>query len=217
VSGKYRNGIREKQLTLISPYNPDSRFNVGNAMGRNKYIYALADFGLVVASEYQKGGTWSGAREELKRESARPVFVRDEDGVPDGNEALKKMGALSFPKQPWGKNLLSRIQETVNSRHRPAGEQRSLFDIPITQPDLIATGAREEAGVYSEEVIPEGIYEAVVPVILNALKEWKTPGGLATELKVRKGQLDDWIKQALADGRIEKKLRPVRYRQILKR
>ena len=217
VSGKYRNGIREKQLTLISPYNPDARFNVGNAMGRNKYIYALADFGLVVASEYQKGGTWAGAREELKRESARPVFVRDEDGVPDGNDALKKMGALSFPKQPWGKDLLSKVQEAVNSGHWPATEQRSLFDIPITQPDLITTGVREETGVYSEETIPEDIYGAVIPVLLNALKEWKTPGELAIELNVRKGQLDDWIKLAFAEKRIEKKIRPVRYRQIMKR
>jgi len=217
VSGKYRNGIREKQLMLISPYNPDARFNVGNAMGRNKYIYALADFGLVVASEYQKGGTWSGAREELKRESARSVFVRDEDGAPDGNKALKKIGALSFPEQPWGKDLLSKMQEAVNSGHRPEAKQRSLFEIPITQPDLIATGVREETGVYSEETIPEGIYGAVIPVLLSALKEWKTPGELAIELNVRKGQLDDWIKQAFAEKRIEKKIRPVRYRQIMKR
>jgi len=54
-------------------------------------------------------------------------------------------------------------------------------------------------------------------VLLNALKEWKPPGELAAELNVRKGQLDDWIKQALADGRIEKRIRPVRYRQIEKR
>lgn len=233
VSGKYRRGIREKQLTLISPYNPDARFNVGNAMARNKYIYALADFALVVASEYQKGGTWAGAREELKRESARAVFVRDEDSVPDGNEALKKMGAWPFPKQPWGKSLLSKIQKAVDRRPRPAAEQRSLFDIRISQPDLIATTVKEKTRVYStdeiakdsaiylkehsEEMIPEGIYEAVIPVILNALKEWKTPRELATELNVRKGQLDDWMKLALVDGRIEKKIRPVRYRQIEKR
>ena len=65
-------------------------------------------------------------------------------------------------------------------------------------------------------MIPTSIYEAVIPVILNALKEWKTSKELATELNVRKGQLDDWVKQALAEGRIEKKIRPVRYRQIAK-
>lgn len=233
VSGKYRRGIREKQLTLISPYNPDARFNVGNAMARNKYIYALADFALVVASEYQKGGTWAGAREELKRESAKAVFVRDEDSVPDGNEALKKMGVLPFPKQPWGKSLISKIQEAVDHRPRSKTEQRSLFDIQISQPDLIATTVKEEARVYSadeitkdsatypkehsEEMIPTSIYEAVIPVILNALKEWKTPKELATELNVREGQLDDWLKRASKEGKIEKRNKPVRYRQADKR
>jgi predicted Rossmann fold nucleotide-binding protein DprA/Smf involved in DNA uptake len=233
VSGKYRRGIREKQLTLISPYNPDARFNVGNAMARNKYIYALADCALVAASEYQKGGTWAGAREELKRESARAVFVRDEGSVLDGNNALKKMGALAFPKQPWGKSLLSKIQKAVSHRPRPVDEQRSLFEIQISQSNLIATTVKEETRVYSadeivkdsatypkkhsEEMIPTSIYEAVIPVILNALKEWKTSKELATELNVRKGQLDDWVKQALAEGRIETKIRPVRYRQIAKR
>lgn len=233
VSGKYRRGIREKQLTLMSPYNPDARFNVGNAMARNKYIYALADFTLVVSSEYQKGGTWAGAREELKRESARAVFVRDEDSVPDGNEALKKMGALPFPKQPWGKSLISKIQENVDRRLRSKTEQRSLFDIQISQPDLIATTVKEEARVYSadevtkdsatypkehsEEMIPTNIYEAVIQVILNALKEWKTPKELATEMNVRKGQLDDWLKRASKEGKIEKRNKPVRYRQADKR
>lgn len=233
VSGKYRRGIREKQLTLISPYNPDARFNVGNAMARNKYIYALADFALVVAYEYQKGGTWAGAREELKRESARAVFVRDEDSVPDGNEALKKMGALPFPKQPWGKSLLSKIQEAADRRPRSKTEQRSFFDIQISQPDLIATTIKEEARVYSadeitkgsatypkehsEKMIPKSIYAAVIPVILNTLKEWKTPKELATELNVRKGQLDDWLKRASKEGKIEKRNKPVRYRQADKR
>ena len=233
VSGKYRRGIREKQLTLISPYNPDARFNVGNAMARNKYIYALADFALVVAYEYQKGGTWAGAREELKRESARAVFVRDEDSVPDGNEALKKMGALPFPKQPWGKSLLSKIQEAVDRRPRSKTEQRSLFDIQISQPDLIATTVKEEARVYSadeitkgsatypeehsEKMLPTSIYEAVIQVILNALNEWKTPKELATKLNVRKGQLDDWLKRASEEGKIEKSNKPVRYRQADKR
>jgi predicted Rossmann fold nucleotide-binding protein DprA/Smf involved in DNA uptake len=29
-------------------------------MGRNKLIYAMADYGLVVSAEHKKGGTWAG-------------------------------------------------------------------------------------------------------------------------------------------------------------
>jgi predicted Rossmann fold nucleotide-binding protein DprA/Smf involved in DNA uptake len=42
VAGKYRAGIKEGRLTLVSACDPNASFNVGNAMGRNKYIYALA-------------------------------------------------------------------------------------------------------------------------------------------------------------------------------
>ncbi|MBE9046540.1 DNA-protecting protein DprA, partial [Pleurocapsales cyanobacterium LEGE 10410] len=44
VAKKYRRGIQEGRLTLISTYDPNAGFNVGNAMGRNKYVYALADY-----------------------------------------------------------------------------------------------------------------------------------------------------------------------------
>ena len=37
-------------------------------MQRNKLIYALADAALVVNSDYEKGGTWAGAVEQLERE-----------------------------------------------------------------------------------------------------------------------------------------------------
>ena len=42
-SKKYRQYINNGDLVLISPYNPEAGFSIGNAMGRNKYIYCLAD------------------------------------------------------------------------------------------------------------------------------------------------------------------------------
>ena len=91
VSGKYREGIRDGQLVLVSTFNPEAGFNVGNAMGRNKYIYALADYAVVVSADHGQGGTWAGAEEELKRESGKPVFVRISVGVPKGNRELIKL------------------------------------------------------------------------------------------------------------------------------
>jgi DNA protecting protein DprA len=93
LAGKYRAGIREKQLTLISPYDPDARFQAGNAMSRNKHVYALADYALVVSSAFNKGGTWAGAVEALEREKTIPIFVRAQDTVPEGNHQLLKKGA----------------------------------------------------------------------------------------------------------------------------
>ncbi|VFN05875.1 MAG: Predicted Rossmann fold nucleotide-binding protein DprA/Smf involved in DNA uptake [Candidatus Kentron sp. G] len=61
-----RHAIAEGRLLLLSPYHPNAHFTVGAAMGRNKLIYAMADYGLVVSAEHKKGGTWAGAMEELK-------------------------------------------------------------------------------------------------------------------------------------------------------
>jgi DNA processing protein len=66
------------------------------AMARNKLIYALSDFGLVIASDAEKGGTWAGAEEALKSGMV-PVFVVDGPDVPDGNRLLIKRGAIPFP------------------------------------------------------------------------------------------------------------------------
>ena len=69
-----RKAISDGQLLLISPYHPNARFTVGTAIGRNKLIYAMADYGLVVSAEHKKGGTWAGVTEELKREISLPIF-----------------------------------------------------------------------------------------------------------------------------------------------
>src|SRR5213594_4019382 len=91
-----RQFILEGRLALITPYVPTAGFSVGAAMGRNKLIYGLADYGVVVSSEFQTGGTWAGATEALKA-GWRPVFVRTGDGVPQGNRELVKLGAQSIP------------------------------------------------------------------------------------------------------------------------
>ena len=71
-----RDMLIDGQLVLVSPYDPSAGFNVGNAMQRNKLIYALADAALVVSSDFEKGGTWAGAIEQLDRLRMVPVYVR---------------------------------------------------------------------------------------------------------------------------------------------
>ena len=73
-------------------YNPDKRSFVGNAMGRNKLIYAMADLTLVVACEPDKGGTWLGATEALEKKFGR-VAVWQGPGEGTGNAQLVEKGA----------------------------------------------------------------------------------------------------------------------------
>ena len=37
VAGKYRSALRDGRLVLISPYDPDAGFNVGNAMNIHRH------------------------------------------------------------------------------------------------------------------------------------------------------------------------------------
>ena len=97
MNREHRNLLIDGQLTLISPYDPSAGFNVGNAMQRNKLIYALADASLVVNSDLNKGGTWTGAVEQLDKLKFVPVYVRSTGEQSTGLDALRKKGAMSWP------------------------------------------------------------------------------------------------------------------------
>jgi len=131
TSGKAREAIQDGRLTLVSAFDPEAGFNVGNAMQRNKQIYALADFGLVVSSGYNEGGTWSGAIEQLEKLHLTPIFVRDGD-VPDGNRQLLRRGAQPFPPEPWTDSLRD-IFEATAPAGSPKMETADLFALHETQ------------------------------------------------------------------------------------
>ncbi len=97
MNREHRNLLLDGQLVLISPCDPSAGFNVGNAMQRNKLIYALADASLVVSSDLNKGGTWAGAIEQLDKLKFVPVYVRSTGGSSPGLEALRSKGALLWP------------------------------------------------------------------------------------------------------------------------
>jgi predicted Rossmann fold nucleotide-binding protein DprA/Smf involved in DNA uptake len=88
-----RRAIGDSQLCLVTPYAPEAPFNAGNAMGRNKLIYTLADVTFVVASDHDKGGTWSGATEALAKDYGRVAVWLGEGGGP-GNKPLAELGAV---------------------------------------------------------------------------------------------------------------------------
>jgi len=83
-----RQFLLDGRLVLVSSALPSDGFAVGRAMERNKYIYCLAEYAIVVATDAQKGGTWTGAIENLRHGWGVPLFVRSEPGSPPGNEQL---------------------------------------------------------------------------------------------------------------------------------
>jgi predicted Rossmann fold nucleotide-binding protein DprA/Smf involved in DNA uptake len=193
VNGKYRSSIQEGRLTLISSYDPDAGFNAGNAMGRNKYIYALADYALVVSSSFSKGGTWAGAVEALSRIKDIPVFVRMHPNISEGNQQLYNQGAKAFPSEPWKNNSLRELLKTSVSVVEPLQTNDNKTSEPTT------LSASKE------------IYDAVLPFILNHLKQPKDAKSLAESLNVRPSQMQDWLNRALNEGKVRKTSKPVAY------
>ena len=87
-----RRAVYDGSTVMCTPYSPDAPFKAGNAMGRNKLIYAQAALTVVIASDVDTGGTWSGATEALKH-GFGPVAVWRGEGEGPGNEPLQQRGA----------------------------------------------------------------------------------------------------------------------------
>jgi predicted Rossmann fold nucleotide-binding protein DprA/Smf involved in DNA uptake len=104
LNSNSREWISNDQLTLLSSFDPFAGFNVGNAMQRNKYIYAQSEAVVVVESDFEKGGTWSGAAEQLSRFNFSGVFI-PQDGDSKGLVGLRSRGAKDLDISKIGIDL----------------------------------------------------------------------------------------------------------------
>ena len=105
-----RSLLEDSNTVLITPYSPDAPFNVGNAMGRNKVIYAISFLTFVVATDEDKGGTWTGAIESLRNGFGKVAVWRGEGEGP-GNAELELKGAHGFGDIGKIKQLLDEPEE----------------------------------------------------------------------------------------------------------
>jgi len=217
-----RHAISDGRLLLISPYHPTGRFTVGTAMARNKLIYAMAEYGLIVSAEYKKGGTWAGATEELRRENPRPIFVRFGSNVPHGNGKLLELGAIEWPESIEKNNFKEQLAKIITNNQPPKKvKQPTLFGVSkskgghlaeINQNIHVEVENLEIANEVSDD--PSSIYEAVLSVILKKLEKATNSDDLAERLDVNKTQLKVWLKKAVEDGFVRKYSRPVRYEAL---
>ena len=113
-----RRAVHAGNTVMCTPYAPSAPFSAGNAMGRNKLIYAQAKLTVVVASDNGAGGTWSGASEALKR-GFGSVAVWRGPGEGLGNAPLQEQGARPILKR-----------EDLESLLDSSGSQANLPDSP---------------------------------------------------------------------------------------
>jgi len=127
-----RRAIHEGRTVMCTPYSPEAPFSVGNAMGRNKLIYALSDLTLVVAAEVETGGSWAGAAETLKRGFGRVAVWRG-PGEGPGNARLEERGAVPVAsidelETAWLEPAERAGVETIQAERLSPAAQPALFD-----------------------------------------------------------------------------------------
>ena len=133
VNREHRNLLLDKRLLLVSPWDPQSRFNVGFAMQRNKVIYGLAQAALVIEAMPNKGGTWSGAIEQLNKYRT-PLYVRSKGEPSPGLAALAARGASSWA-DPGNAEEFDALLAQANNFQRVAK--------PARQTDLLDAGVND--------------------------------------------------------------------------
>jgi len=128
-SATAQEAIGDDRLCLVSPFQPETRFEAWKAMDRNKVIYALSDWAVVVASDLGKGGTWAGAKENLSAGWV-PTFVRSFESEPRSHTALMELGA--HPLTADDLSTLPRVLEREPSAVREdAGSQDELSQMEL--------------------------------------------------------------------------------------
>ena len=187
-SPKYRRHLLANNLVLVSTFHPEAGFNAGNAMQRNKYIYCLSDTALVVHSG-TKGGTWNGATENLKK-SWVPLWVKPTPDPAAGNAGLVRQGARWLPAKVAEVSIRDLFQDR-GGRSAPFSSDASTSNVDIAFYDLFL---QKVSNVCTDSA--------------------KTPDELTELFELHKTQVATWLKRALAEKKIRKLLRPVRYEWI---
>lgn len=89
---KYYKQIIDGDVLVLSTFHPKAPWKVELAMARNPIIYGLAAE-IYVAESSDKGGTWSGVIDGLRKN--RKIFVRKpEDSEKNANHLLIQKGAI---------------------------------------------------------------------------------------------------------------------------
>ncbi|WP_206171879.1 DNA-processing protein DprA [Thiorhodococcus mannitoliphagus] len=243
-SAKYRRYLLDNNLVLISPFNPEAGFKVGNAMQRNKYIYCLSDAALAVHSG-KTGGTWNGAQEDLRYRWV-PLWVKRTDDPEAGNLELIAAGGREAPSNIDEVEISNFFEEKadqstadqpLSSSNGPSAKKPPAVPRPEAGADpgteTQAEWRQNQTAAEIEQQAPQHEVDASVPEALDLssvtfyelflvkTKEIcgtrpRTTDDLVEALAVNKTQLNDWLKQAVEDGELTKLVKPVRYEVSLK-
>lgn len=229
TSQKYRRHLANNSLVLVSASHPDAGFAVGNAMGRNKYVYCLSSAAIVVHSGV-KGGTITGALENIKRGWV-PIWVKPTEDATAGNSEIVRQGGQWMAADRNDVDM-SRILE-FKAQPRPLADDTDIFPALRPETSTYAVSVDNESRRESVEDVSNdyavtrianesdanGVLEDLEFYELFLIKLQKLFGNgeftrteMDTAFQIKKGQLSEWLNRAVDDSCVIRETGPIRYR-----
>jgi predicted Rossmann fold nucleotide-binding protein DprA/Smf involved in DNA uptake len=219
----YRESIVNNKLVLVSPYNPEAGFNVGNAMGRNKFIYSISDATIVIKSD-TKGGTWEGAKENIKNKWTPLWVVNDAESKQNkGNEEVVKLGAswisnnLKIDTQhlkakgyrvPISVKQGDLFGESLETNYGTANTTESQSKKPQSLETLIKDDGKIRKITYDEA----SLFEVFIHKLFSKFKSQEiNKDEILNHFEITSKQLDKWLKRGVEEKFLMKKSKPFRY------
>lgn len=181
-----RKAILSGHLLMLSSVAPRMRFTAHNAMARNKYVYTLSHYSVVVASAL-KGGTWSGAVENLRHHWI-PLFVRDTERLPEGNQPLILQGGIPFSEGELDARTMQ-LSEWFRSHEKER-------NVPLEEPRTNHVDMTDQAVA--------DIFPVVWPIMKETLSSPQSVSDLAEYLNVIEPQVFKWVERAMQSGHVRK-------------
>ncbi len=210
--------LMDATLTLVTPFHPEARWHAGNAMRRNRLVYAMSGAAVVAATAAGSGGTWTGAIENLQHGWV-PLFVRG--GGDDGGEALARAGAIPLPGPSVHGIDVDGLFDAPHHSQRTIESQPRLISTSLNGElvDVVAVGSGGDpmpAGQSHEVVIralaalpaqdvgaqPPGsdAFWPVWPLLRASLVHPRSDRDVAKELGLQLGQARAWLDRAVQEG-----------------
>lgn len=155
--------LMEERVCVISSFHPKAPWKVELAMARNAIIYGMANE-IYVADSSEKGGTWEGVRDGLRRK--RTIYVRiPQPGEISANSLLIKMGATPIDMEG---RMVSQENELSAQTALTFNESVTQYSNSKGDPSIISLENKKHSG---EEPLPmpqqENTFETRVLMLLT--------------------------------------------------
>jgi predicted Rossmann fold nucleotide-binding protein DprA/Smf involved in DNA uptake len=189
----------------MSATNPDAPFSAGSAMNRNKYVYSLSMSAFIVASDFNKGGTWAGAVENMKNDWVKSFVFKSEKY--SGNMELIRKGAR--PVSDLSKIVLLDLIQIDKDMYK----QVNVFELSeeMTEQCEKYFAEKSDENQLRNTIGEYDLYFSFIKSLGNLLVESKSLEEIMILYNTNKSQTLIWLHRALEEKIIIKNSKPVKY------